>query len=306
MKKFLLFATILLSGFQAFSQQNVGIGTTTPEQSAILDLVTNNKGFLVPRVTQAERLAILNPARGLMVYDIDADCFFFFSNIWVPLCQSNGPLSGTINAPSLFCNQGAPTNASNAGFTFDNDKDSGLFGIRLDNTTPTNTMTELRMYLNGSEKMRIASTRTTFGGDVYATGSFINSAGFQSCSDYRFKKDFMPITSALANIGQIQAYTYFWKQDEFPAYGFNNREQIGFIAQEIEKVYPQVVNTDANGYKSVDYSKLTPVLLVAINELNAKITKLEGENNALKAKVEGINNGLKQHGIDVDSKVENK
>ncbi len=305
MNKFILFIAIVLFGLQGYAQQNVGIGTTTPEQSAILDLVANNRGFLVPRVTQAERLLIVNPARGLMVYDITADCFYFFSNIWVPLCQSNGPLSGTIVAPSMTCIQTPPTNASNIGFTFDNDKDSGLFGIRQDGTTPTNTMTELRMYLNGAEKMRIASGRTTFGGDVYATGVFITGTGFQNCSDVRFKKGFTPITSALANIGQIQAYTYYWKQDEFPQYGFNNQQQIGFIAQEVEKVYPQVVSTDANGYKSIDYGKLTPILLVAIQELSEKVNSLQGDNAVLKAQLEIIINGLKANGIDVDAKAEN-
>lgn len=306
MKKIILSTVIMLLGLQAFGQQNVGIGTTTPEQSAILDLVTTNKGFLVPRVTQAERLAIVNPARGLMVYDITHDCFYYFSTIWVPLCQSNGPLSGSVVAPSVTCIQTPPNNATNAGFVFDNDGDSGLFGIRQDGSTPTNTMTELRMYLNGIEKMRLTNNRVAFGGDVYATGTFTSATGFQNCSDFRFKKDFTPINSALANIGQIQAYTYYWKQDEFPAYGFNEKRQIGFIAQDIEKIYPEVVSTDANGYKSVDYGKLTPVLLVAIQELNEKVTKLENENNALKVRVEGMNNGLKANGIDVDSKVENK
>jgi molybdenum-dependent DNA-binding transcriptional regulator ModE len=43
-----------------------------------------------------------------------------------------------------------------------------------------------------------------------------------------------------------------------------------FIAQELEKIYPEMVFTDDKGYKSVDYSRLTPVLVEAIKELNAK------------------------------------
>ena len=306
MKKLILTVISILSVAQVFAQQNVGIGTTTPNQSAVLDLVSNTKGFLVPRVTQAERLAIVNPARGLMVYDMDADCFYFFSNIWVPLCQSNGPLSGGITATSMTCAQTPPNNGSNAGFTFDTDHDSGLFGIRQDNNTSPTTMTELRMYLNGAEKIRVTGNRVHFGGDVYATGTYTTATGFQNCSDVRFKKDFTPITSALSGIGQIEAYTYFWKQDEFPQYGFNDRKQIGFKAQDIQKIYPEVVSTDANGYLSVDYGKLTPVLLVAIKELNDKLNTLQNDNAALKAKVENLDKGLKANGIDVDSKAENK
>ena len=64
--------------------------------------------------------------------------------------------------------------------------------------------------------------------------------------------------------------------------------------------------TDANGYLSVDYGKLTPILLVAIKELNDKLNTLQNDNAALKAKVESIDKGLKANGIDVDSKAENK
>lgn len=77
MKKLLLSVITILTAANMFAQQNVGIGTTTPDASAVLDLAATDKGFLVPRVSQVERLAIVNPARGLMVYDIDADCFYF-------------------------------------------------------------------------------------------------------------------------------------------------------------------------------------------------------------------------------------
>lgn len=293
MKKFLLSVLSLVAVSQAFAQQNVGIGTTTPEQSAILDLVANDKGFLVPRVTQAERLTIVNPARGLMVYDVDADCFYYFSNIWVPLCQSNGPLSGGLKATSIICANTPPNNATNAGYTFDGDGDSGLFGIKQDNNTPATTMTELRMYLNGSEKLRLTANRAHFGSEVYSTNGFTSSVGFQSCSDMRLKKDITPFTSALTGIGQIKAYTFYWKKDEFPQYDFNTRKQIGFMAQEIEKVYPEVVNTDVNGYKNVDYGKLTPILLTAIKELNDKVNKLQEEKDDLKVKVDNMESVLK-------------
>ena len=48
---------------------NVGIGTTTPDATAILDVTSSNKGVLVPRLTTAQRTAITTPAQGLLVYD---------------------------------------------------------------------------------------------------------------------------------------------------------------------------------------------------------------------------------------------
>ena len=49
------------------STQSVGIGTTSPNSSAVLDIMSNNKGILIPRVTQSERVAI-PPVAGLLVY----------------------------------------------------------------------------------------------------------------------------------------------------------------------------------------------------------------------------------------------
>lgn len=59
-------------------QQNVGIGTTTPDESAILDITSNEKGVLIPRVSEAQRLAIASPADGLLVFDTDAGSFYFY------------------------------------------------------------------------------------------------------------------------------------------------------------------------------------------------------------------------------------
>lgn len=66
----------------------VGVGTTTPDESSILDIVSTDKGLLVPRLSNAQRDAILSPAKGLLIYNSDADEFQFNSNspstpIWV-------------------------------------------------------------------------------------------------------------------------------------------------------------------------------------------------------------------------------
>lgn len=69
---------------------NVGIGTTTPNASSILELQSTSQGFLVPRMTAVQRLAIATPADGLLVYDTDSLCFFYWkapSTVWVSLCS---------------------------------------------------------------------------------------------------------------------------------------------------------------------------------------------------------------------------
>ena len=78
---------------------NVGIGTLTPAPSAVLDLSppANDKGFLVPRLTTAQRIAIAAPANGLLVYDTNVNCLYYFSSTsgWLSLCQLSGPTGPT-------------------------------------------------------------------------------------------------------------------------------------------------------------------------------------------------------------------
>ncbi len=96
----LLFASIEYS----FAQSgNVGIGTKNPDPSALLDLTSNSKGLLIPRMTTAERTAIATPANGLLVYDTDVSCIFVFNGTaipaaWASMCSGstgNGTFNGS-------------------------------------------------------------------------------------------------------------------------------------------------------------------------------------------------------------------
>lgn len=74
----LLLALCALCGLQNLNaQQNVGIGTTAPNASAALDIVATNKGLLIPRMTEAQRDAITNPATGLLIYQTNGTKGFY-------------------------------------------------------------------------------------------------------------------------------------------------------------------------------------------------------------------------------------
>ncbi len=81
----LLIATIVMNQVRS---QSVGIGTTTPNGSAQLDVSSANKGLLIPRMTQAQRLAIVTPpsnppAAGLLVYETTSNSFWFYNGtVW--------------------------------------------------------------------------------------------------------------------------------------------------------------------------------------------------------------------------------
>jgi Collagen triple helix repeat (20 copies) len=96
---------------------NTGIGTTTPNPSAILDLSATNKGFLMPRLTSAQRTAVAAPAEGLKVYDTDTKTFWYYNGTgWIESVSgsSSGGYWG-FNGTNIF-----NTNAGNVGIGTNN------------------------------------------------------------------------------------------------------------------------------------------------------------------------------------------
>lgn len=110
--------------------------------------------------------------------------------------------------------------------------------------------------------------------ELYVSGK-IGSNGINETSDIRFKKNIQPLENSLDKLMEINGVSYYWKVDEFPDRNFNSGKDIGVIAQEIEKIFPEVVETDDQGYKSVQYSHLVPVLIEAIKEQQIKIKTME-------------------------------
>jgi trimeric autotransporter adhesin len=97
MNKIYLFALGLLASASAMAQDktpadNVGIGTIAPDKSAILDISSSKKGILLPRMTQKERDAIAAPAKGLLVFQTDANTqgFYFYNGTqWSPMSSED-------------------------------------------------------------------------------------------------------------------------------------------------------------------------------------------------------------------------
>lgn len=73
---------ILVLFFSEFLNAQVGIGTTNPDDSSILDISSDSKGLLIPRVTTVQRNAIVNPALGLILFNLTTSNFNYFDSIW--------------------------------------------------------------------------------------------------------------------------------------------------------------------------------------------------------------------------------
>lgn len=101
----------------------------------------------------------------------------------------------------------------------------------------------------------------THEGHVDANGAWAQT------SDENLKKNILTLDGALDKIMQLRGVRYDWRADA----SANSSANIGFIAQEVEKVFPQFVDTGANGVKGVAYGAFTPVLLQAIKEIQTEI-----------------------------------
>ena len=115
----------------------------------------------------------------------------------------------------------------------------------------------------------VGTTTPTTTGLIRATNDIV---AYYS-SDSRLKDNQLPISNALDKIIKIGGYEFDW----IPKKGIHENvgHDIGVIAQEVEKMFPEIVTTRDNGYKAVKYEKLTAVLIEAVKELTNKVKDLE-------------------------------
>lgn len=103
----------------------------------------------------------------------------------------------------------------------------------------------------------------------------VASNGVVLTSDAKYKKDLLAIDAPLDKIINLGGVSYTWKTDEFKEKNFPAGRHYGVIAQEVEKVLPEVVNTAADGSKTVAYTEIIPVLIEAIKEQQKQIDELK-------------------------------
>lgn len=140
-------------------------------------------------------------------------------------------------------------------------------------------------------------TTITNGYTFYVNGnSFFNgtgtSAGGFIWSDARFKTNATSITGAVDKIMSLNGVTFDYRKAEFPDRNFPEGTQLGFIAQDVEKVVPEVVTTTNDGYKAVAYQNLTALLTEAVKEQQKTIIQLRTENAALQSRMREIETRL--------------
>jgi hypothetical protein len=127
---------------------------------------------------------------------------------------------------------------------------------------------------------------------VYCSGNGAASGTWTFASDKKFKADVADYSGALDKILKLRTVTYTMKTKDYPFMSFESGQQIGFIAQEMEMIFPTLVRNDVHPgakkedpnveYKGVNYIGLIPVLVKAMQEQQAEIELLKQEVKTLR------------------------
>ncbi|GAB3503466.1 tail fiber domain-containing protein [Emticicia fontis] len=142
--------------------------------------------------------------------------------------------------------------------------DGAFYGMKSD--------TETGVYIGNAWRFWVNSA-----GNGYLGGNIILT------SDKRLKKDFSRLNNSLTTITQLHGYHYKWIEESR-----NKDLQTGLIAQEVQQIFPELVQTDEKGFLSVNYIGLIPHLIEAVKELRQENSNLKNKNQSLESRLDKI------------------
>ncbi|MFH0935983.1 MAG: tail fiber domain-containing protein [Candidatus Omnitrophota bacterium] len=125
---------------------------------------------------------------------------------------------------------------------------------------------------NPSQKLDVAGNAAV-SGNATVDGN-VTATAFYYSSDTKLKTDIKPIEDPLAKVLRLQGVSFRWKA--------GSRESLGFLAQDIEREFPDLVMTNPEGVKYVQYGNLVAPLVEAIKEQQKKIESLEKKIQSLR------------------------
>ena len=156
---------------------------------------------------------------------------------------------------------------------------------------------------------------------IYCSGNGAYTGTWTDVSDLKFKKDIVRLDNVLDKVLQLQPSTYLYKTSEYDYMGFDDKRDLGLIAQETELIFPEVVSdnhhpgpankdgehlTKGIDYKGIDYTKFTPILIRAIQEQHEIVSTQSEEITALKealTKQKAVSDQLRSDNSALNTKV---
>ncbi len=135
-----------------------------------------------------------------------------------------------------------------------------------------------------SDGGRVGINTNSPSAELYVDGDIVATGAITEISSEKYKTNINPLSDALELVDDLRGVEYQWRTEDYPDMQFSSERQIGLIAEEVETVVPELVRSDENGEKSVNYSKLTAVLIEAVKDLKAQNEELRTRLEALEKK----------------------
>lgn len=149
----------------------------------------------------------------------------------------------------------------------------------------------LSFAVDGAGNIRVGKEGSATGCVNDAGGSVI--AG--TCvSDERLKTDVRPLGNVLDRVVALEPKQYRWRGDAYPNIGIGTSEDVGLVAQDVEKVMPEMVTTDPHGFRAVAYSRLPMLLLQSVRELKTENDTLKKTLAEQEARLRALESLIKQ------------
>ena len=156
-----------------------------------------------------------------------------------------------------------------------------------------NAANSVDLTFNNSTKFQTTNTGISVTGNVVASGnisgSSVSSSGdiladgdvvAYNSSDMRLKNNLQVIEGALDKIDGINGYEFDWN-DKSPGWARERGHDVGVVAQEVQKIHPEIVEERKNGYLGVDYKRLVPLLIQSIKELKDEVDEIKQKCDCL-------------------------
>ncbi|HNR19933.1 MAG TPA: tail fiber domain-containing protein [Bacteroidia bacterium] len=179
----------------------------------------------------------------------------------------------------------------------DNDAGGNSYGVYAKTTNSSAGPFVFNYALYATSPVNTNSYAGYFAGKVTVTGTFV------SPSDARFKKDVKPLTNALDKLMLLNPTSYQFKTEEYQHMHFSSGTRLGFIAQEVQNIFPDLVSengqagdhnekgetiTPTEKYLAVNYIEMIPVIVAAIKEQQVLIEKKDKQIAVLQKDVEDL------------------
>ncbi|TSA34626.1 MAG: tail fiber domain-containing protein [Porphyromonadaceae bacterium] len=123
-------------------------------------------------------------------------------------------------------------------------------------------------------------------GNIYSNGVLLTS-------DSTLKRDIKPLLSVKKQLFMLNGYSYYRKDDG----GLLPKREIGFLAQEVEKVFPETVDTAFGGKKVLSYTSMIPIIVEAMKEQQTEIEQLKGQISNLSDRLESLEKKFEKGGL---------